>query len=94
MRWRVAYQIDGHCPFVNSEADFSDKFMEMAHQTGHDLGEAGVGIGASGIDDLAGQGKVELLLRTGDGSNIDGRVNRGRHGDVLGGESRQEGYKL
>ena len=44
-RWRVAYQIDSHCPLVDSEADFSDKLMEVSHQTGHDPGEAGVSLG-------------------------------------------------
>jgi len=57
MRWGVTYQIDSHGPLVKSKADVPDKLMEMAHQTGHDLGEAGVSIGASGSDDLLGQGR-------------------------------------
>ena len=55
---RETYQFDGASPLINCEVDFADKVMEMPYQTGHNLGQAVVGIGASGVNDLVGQESV------------------------------------
>lgn len=54
----VAYELDTCGPLGHSEVRLAGKVVQVPYEAGHDLRQAGVGVGTRGGDDSVGEGGI------------------------------------